>query len=394
MRMNEWVGFHRRGCRAVLFVALLTFWACSPEKSKQSDPKRFRSGVPVSVAVVSVTQKTVPVQIPAIGYVEPYSTVSVKAQIEAILKQVHFKEGQDVKAGDLLFTMDARPYEQALAQADANLARDKIQAENARRDAERDASLFKRGIVSEEQRDQTRATAAALEAAIQADIAAVERAKINRGYCTIRSPIDGRTGTLKVHEGNLVKGEDVLVVIVQTVPIYVSFSVAEQRLPEIRTYMAAGKLKVEAAASKDLANPAVGELSFVDNMVDPTLGTIRLKGTFANKDRALWPEQFVNVVLTLTEQRDRIVVEARAIQKGQQGQYVFVVKPDSTVEMRPVVLDRMFGSQAVISKGLAAREKVVSDGHLRLVPGARVIVQDVATTPSTSLQGPARGESK
>jgi len=363
-----------------LVAALTGFSACSNGKANQLQPKQPQSDGPVPVAVATVTQKTVPVQIRAIGTAEAYSTVAVKAQIEGTLTRVHFKEGQDVKAGDLLFTIDSRPYETALAQAEANLARDRIETENAKRQAERDVSLFKKGVLSEEERDQSLTKSSALEAAVRADIAAVETAKVRLSYCTIQSPLDGRTGDLKVHEGNLVKNDIVLVVINQVSPTYAAFSVPEQNLAEIRKYMAAGKLKVEASIPDQEGPSAVGELSFVDNTVDTELGTILLKATFPNRDGALWPGQFVNVTLTLTNEPDRIVVPAQAIQSGQQDRYVYVVTADSKAEFRPVVVERSLDGQAVVEKGLEPGEKVVTDGQLRLVPGAMVEVKDTGTT--------------
>jgi multidrug efflux system membrane fusion protein len=224
------------------------------------------------------------------------------------------------------------------------------------------------------------ADAAALEAAVRADAAAVETTKVKLDYCTIRSPIHGRTGSLMVHEGNVVKGDSVLVTIVQLSPTYVDFSVPETTLPDIKKYMAAGKLKVEASAADNMSNPAVGELTFVDNMVDDSLGTIMLKGTFPNKDRALWPKQFVNIVLTLTQQPNVIIVPAQAVQTGQQDRYVFVVGANPVTEERTVVVERTFNNQAIISKGLKAGERVVTDGLLRLVAGAPVKIAELTTT--------------
>jgi multidrug efflux system membrane fusion protein len=370
----------------LLFASLAVFLACSNSGNTKLPAKR--PAEVVTVKVDSVAQKTVPVQKAYIGYVEAFSTVAVKAQIEGTLMRVHFLEGQDVKTSDLLFTIDSRPYEAALKEAEANLARDKIQAENARKEADRAAALFKKGISSEEDQDKAIAAASALDAAVRASAAAIETAKVRLSYCTIYSPLDGRTGTLNIHQGNIVKGNDVLVNIVQTRPIYVAFSIPEQDLPEIRKYMAAGKLKVEAAPSEDTTNPALGELSFVDNTVG--FGTILLKGVFPNKDRALWPGQFVDVTLTFTNQPNAIVVPTRAVQTGQQGRYVFVVGSDSKAELRPVVVERVFKGQMIIQKGLVAGEKVVTDGHLRLVPGAMVRVFDGTasqTMPRVSKSG-------
>ncbi|MCX8036879.1 MAG: efflux RND transporter periplasmic adaptor subunit [Candidatus Sumerlaeia bacterium] len=340
-----------------------------------------KSPAPVAVRVERAAATTVPLMIQTFGYVEAYSTVQVRAQIEGVLEQVHFREGQDVKKGDLLFTIDPRPYQAALAQAQANLTRDRVQADNARKNAERAEALFKRGIASEEERDQARSQAEALEAAVRADEAAVENAQVRLSYCTIRSPLDGRTGNLRVHAGNLVRNNDVLVVIVQMSPIYVGFAIPEQDLPLVRKYMAESPLKVHATAIGGLSRPVAGVLTFVDNTVDATLGTVTLKATFDNADRALWPGQFVEVSLLLTEERDRIVVPAHAVQTGQIGQYVFVVGEDSRVSSRTVTVSRVFENQAIIENGLAAGETVVTDGHLRLTQGSRVRVRNEATSP-------------
>jgi multidrug efflux system membrane fusion protein len=356
------------------------------------------------VIVATVSEETVPVEVRAIGNVEAYSTVSVKTLVGGELTQVYFKEGQDVKTGELLFTIDPRPFEAALKQTEANLARDTAQmkqaqanvakdtaqAKNAEVENRRYAELFEAGVVSREQADQSRTNAEALmatvradqaavasfEEAIRADSAAVANARLQLGYCSIRSPIDGRTGSLMVHQGNVVKANDLpLVAINQINPIYVSFSVPEKELPEIKKYQAMGKLKVEAAATSDERHPAEGVLSFMDNAVDSATGTIRLKASFANHERKLWPGQFVNVTLTLTAQPNAAAVPSQAVQTGQSGQYVFVVKPDLTVEVRPVAVGRALDGKTVIEQGLQPGEKVVTDGQLRLVPGAKVEVK-------------------
>lgn len=372
----------------VLLVSALIFSSCPLDKLKFKQKGPLPRIPPVAVTVAPAVQTTVPLQRRTIGIVEPYSTVQVKAQIEGTLLRVHFKEGQDVKTNDVLFTIDPRLYVAALEQAEANLAADRIKAENAKKEASRNTKLRTRGIVSEEEGDKSLTEAAALEAAGRADLAAVETAKVKLDYCTIRSPINGRTGSIKVHAGNVVKSNDVLVTIVQLSPTYVDFAVPEQTLPDIKKYMAARKLKVEASASDDLSNPSVGELTFVENMVDTTLGTIMLKGTFPNQDRTLWPGLFVNVVLTLADQPNVIVVPAQAIQTGQQDRYVFVVTPESKVEERTVVVERTFDNQAILSKGLKPGERVVTDGLLRLVGGATVEIQDSLTTGTLDFQPP------
>jgi membrane fusion protein, multidrug efflux system len=332
-------------------------------------PPRSAAAVPVLTAIVE--QKGVPLQLKAIGAVEAFSNVSVKTQITGELTGVHFKEGQDVRKGQLLFTLDKRPLEAALKQAQGMLARDQAQAANARAQAKRYEALNKSGVVSREEYDQMQSNADALDAAVVADQAAVENARVQLVYCTIYSPIDGRTGPLLIHQGNMIKANDTpfLVSINQIEPIYTTFTVPEQNLAEIKRYSNRGRLKVLAYIPNDDRGPAVGWLSFIDNTVDQATGTIKLKGEFANADRRLWPGQFVDVVLTLAQQPNAIVVPSQALQNGQQGQFVFVVKPDMTVEARAVTLDRSNDGQAVIAKGLAAGERVVTDGQLRLVPG-------------------------
>jgi multidrug efflux system membrane fusion protein len=378
---------------ALCVLGLLAAAGCS----KKQDPQAASAGPPaIPVRVATVEQKTVPIQVRVIGNVEAYSTVSIKAQISGELLTVHFREGDDVRKGQLLFSIDPRPFQAALQQAEANLARDKAGAENARVQAVRYSRLFEGGVVAREQYDQMRTNADALEAAVHADQAAVERAKLDLQYCSIYSPIDGRTGSLMVHPGNLTKANDVpiLVVINQLNPIYVDFALPQQYLADVKKYMAARTLKVEvyvpevqSAASQATAQgigevtgpqtllPERGTVSFIDNTVDSATGTIRLKATFPNQQRRLWPALYVNVVLTLTEQPNAVLVPTQALQTGQNGQYVFVVKADNTVESCPVVPGRAAGGDTIIEKGLQPGETVVTDGQIRLIPGSRVTIQ-------------------
>ena len=362
---------HSCGHLGLLLAAATSLSGCSRGKPQGVVA---RQSVPVTVATAVV--KTVPVEVRIIGNVEAYSTVSVKAQLAGEVEQAFFKEGQDVKKGERLFTLDPRPYQATLQQLEANLARDQAQWENAQAQEERYTKLFQSGIVSKEQYDAFRTNADALAASVRADQAAIERAKVDLSYCFIVSPIDGRTGSLLVYPGNVVKDNDtVLVVINQIHPIYVTFSVPEQYLLEIRKYRASGPLKVEAVIPDDLRPAAQGVLTFIDNAVDRTTGTIKLKATFANPDNRLWPGQFVNVVLKLTSQPNVVVVPSEAVQTGQSGQYVFVIQPDLTAESRPVVPGSIVGGETVIEKGLRAGEKVVTDGQLRLAPGVKVEVK-------------------
>jgi multidrug efflux system membrane fusion protein len=351
----------------------------------------------------------VPVIIPAVGTAEPVATVQIRAQVTGQLSAIHFTEGQDVKKGAPLFTLDARPFEAALQQAEAVLARDTAQAKNAQSQRVRYEDLFKRGLIPRDQYETQMATATALESTLAADQAQIENAKLNLQYTKIVAPISGRTGSLNVHQGDLIRANDTtpLVVINQVAPIYVTFSVPGRFLPDIRRYNAQHPLRIEAriqpagtpgapqiappnpgaapAETTDggskvdpASNPVplaieAGNVSFIDNTVDPTTGTIRLKGTFGNDDHALWPGLFVQVTLVLRTDANAIVVPSVAIQASQVGQFVFVVKPDRTAEVRTVVVERQQGEESVIAQGLKPGEEVVTDGQLRLTAGARVM---------------------
>jgi multidrug efflux system membrane fusion protein len=314
--------------------------------------------------------------------VEAYSTVTVRAQVTGELTAVKFQQGDDVEAGQELFTLDRRPLEAALLQAQANLQRDTAQAGNATAILERYETLVSRGILAREQRDTARSTLAALEATLAADRAAVENAQVQLQYATIRAPIRGRTGALMVTAGNLVRANDQtpLVTINQVSPIFVSFAFPEASLTALRRYMNRSALRVEARPTGSEDPPAVGHVTFVDNAVDQATGTIRVKATFPNETRGLWPGQFVNVVVRLATESASIVVPSVAVQTGPEGSYVYLVKPDDTVELRPVTVARVAGAETVIAEGLAAGDTVVTDGHLRLVPGGRVTQRD-ATVP-------------
>jgi multidrug efflux system membrane fusion protein len=350
------------------FVAATLIYGCS-KKEKPAPP-------PVPVVVASAVEKTIPVQINAIGNVEAYQTISVKTQITGEITKVNFKEGQDVGKGYLLFELDCRPYVEAVKQAEANLARDEAQAKNAQVDLERYTALLEDQFVTRQQYDQVRTNAAALEATLKADKAVIENNRVQVHYCSIHSPIGGRTGSLKLHQGNIVKANDVeLVVINQIQPIYVTFTVNEKDLPAVKKYQTNEKLKVEAFISKD-ERPEQGLLTFIDNTVNKVTGTIILKGTFANSDKRLWPGQFVTVVLTLRKEPNAITIPSQAIQTGQSGQYVFVVKPDLTADMRPVTIGATIGGETVIVKGIQVGERVVTDGQLRIIPGAQVMIKE------------------
>jgi len=382
-----------RGWAAVLAAAVLA--GCS----KPAPPPPRRADVPVTVA--QALRRDVPVEIQAVGNVEAISTIGVKTQVGGELTRVHFQEGDTVRRGDLLFSIDQRPFAAQLSQAEANLARDKAQLSQAQANLARDlaqekyaeaqaaryARLAGEGVISREQNEQTRTDAdakaasvradhAAIEsaqAAIAADAAMVENASIQLGYTTIRSPIDGRTGNLNVKAGNVVKANDVdLVTIHQITPIYVTFAVPESELAAVKSRMAQGRLAVAATPQDDPGFHDSGVLTFIDNAVDRTTGTIKLKATFQNTGRKLWPGQFCRVVLRLATQTGAVVVPSEAVQTGQNGEYVFVVRSDRTVESRPVRPGIRAGAATVIDQGLAPGETVVTEGHLRLAPGVRV----------------------
>ena len=340
-------------------------------------PQREKREPLVPVKVAAAIEKAVPVQLQAVGTVEAYATVSIKSRVDGQLMGIHFREGQDVKKGELLFTIDPRPFEVALKEAQARLERDIALAGKADMDARRYAELVAKNFVSSDKYEQFRANSEALRASVDADRAVVDRAKLQLEYCFIKSPMTGRTGRLLVDEGTQIKANDDkvdMVDIAQIMPIYVAFAVPQQYLPQIKTHMAGGELKVEAIIPDSRERPETGTLSFLDNKVNSQTGTVMLKGSFANTERHLWPGQFATVILTLTTQPNAIVIPAVAIQVGQEGQFVFVVKPDMTVESRPVVAGMSIGDGVVIDKGLAAGEQVVTEGQLRLVPGAKVQV--------------------
>lgn len=327
-----------------------------------------------------------PLEIAVIGTVEAHATVAVRAQITGALTSVNFREGDDVTANQVIFELDRRPLEAALHQAEANLQRDSAQAQNANLIVERHEALVKRGISSREVLDTARATATALEATLAADRAAVENATVQLQYATIRTPISGRTGALMVHEGNLVRANDQtpLVIINQITPIDVSFAFPETLLPDLRRYMAQRSLSVAARPSNSEGPAAFGHIDFVDNAVDQTTGTIKIKGSFSNENRQLWPGQFVNVVVRMMTDAAATVVPSLAVQTGPDGSYVYLVKADETVELRPVAVARVAGDQTVIKDGVVPGDTVVTDGHLRLVPGSRISVRGAAAAKPTS----------
>ena len=338
---------------------------------------------PAPVVVASVEQRDVPVEIRAIGNVEAYQTVQIRSQVNGQIQKIFFKEGEDVRQGQALFQLDQRPFQADLEKALGQMKHDQAQAENSRIQANRYSRLENDGIVSHEQAEQLRAQAKADASAVAADKATVEAARVQLVHTDIVAPIDARAGALLINLGNLVKANDTpyLVQLNQVTPIYVTFSVPEANLERVRRHFSSGQLKVLAYPKGQLDNPTEGRLTFIDNGVDTTTAMFKLKGTYQNKDRRLWPGQFVDVALELSMQKDAVVVPTRAIQSGQQGEYVYVVRTDSTAEARPVKTEGAYQSLTLISEGLKVGEQVIVNGQLRVAPNAKVIVQ--AAPPET-----------
>ena len=364
-------------------AALTALGALASGCTKQQAAPQPRAAIPVVVGTVKI--KAMPVEVIAIGHVEPVSTVSIEAQVPGQLLDVHFKEGDFVRKGQLLLTLDPRPYEAALSQAKAALARDKATAVNNRLQAQRYAKLLAEGIVPASQVESYTSTADASDAVVNADEAAIKTAELNLEYCTIYSPLDGRTGALMLKPGNLVKVADVPIIVINQVnPIYVNFGIPQQFWPEIKKYMAQGTLRVKATVPKDSGAAEEGSVAFVDNAIDPSTGNIHLRAAFTNSQNRLWPGLYVNIVLTLSEQAGAIVVPAQAVLQGNMGSFVYVVRPDKRVEPRTIVPIRTIQGETVIEKGLQSGETIVTDGQARLEPNARVEIKS-----STSDAAPA-----
>src|SRR6266446_2884338 len=409
----------------VLLLLLVLLWRFLGDRST---PKAADRGNVVPVETAVVTQQDVPLQIKAIGNVEALSTIAIRSQVEGTLTRVAFVPGQEVKKGDLLFSIDSRPLQAALSEAEANLlksmaavrqgndivAKDQATANNSRSIVNRDARLIEAGVISREEYDNAlaklqsdeatvradKSAVANLQAAQKAEQAAVESARVQLSYTTIRAPITGKTGNLAVTTGNLVRANDTtaMVTITQSAPIYVTFSVPEKDLIRIRQYSGANGFAVQVVIPGDESNPGMGRLSLVDNTVDVSTGMVRLKATYQNDDRRLYPGQFVNVVLTLGTENQAIVVPSQAVQAGQDKSFVYVVKADSTVEVRTVKTGATIDNMTVIDDGLKPGEQVVTDGQLRLVPGAKVQQKgagrgqggDQGQSPSQGEQGGGR----
>lgn len=388
----------RRLLLLCFFLPLFAFSlsSCAKKAAAPSGPP------PAPVTVTQVIQKPEPIEIQSVGAVQAYATDAIRTMVSGQITQVNFKEGDFVDKGDLLFVIDPRPYEVALEQAEANLVKDEavmqqaaanvikdeVTAKNNKIEVGRYAKLYTQGYISQESYDLYNTTSASSFAQVDADKAAyrsakdalavdraqIHDAKVQLSYCYVRAPIDGQTGQLLIQIGNVVKANDTpyLVSIAQVSPIYVLFSAPQDQLASIKQYMAQKSLKLLVSPSGDTRPPVEGSISFIDNSVDQTTGTIQMKGVFPNLDRRLWPGEFVNTTLILAVQKNAIVIPSQAIQSGQQGSYVYVVGGDGLARMRQVIVDRAVGDETVISKGLRPGETVVVDGQIQIIPGGQV----------------------
>lgn len=383
------------GRHIFLLLLLLTMGflpACRDEKPKGPPPRP-----PVPVKVDQASSRTIPLQVKAVGTVEARSTVEVRSRVSGELVKVHFQEGQDVRKGAPLFTIDPAAYQIALRQAEARLQKDLAMAATAREKEHRYQTLTGEGLISRQDYDLIRAEAESLEASVAADRAEVEDTRLKLGWSRINSPLTGRTGSLMAHVGDLIaaNGSQPLLVIHQIEPIDISFTVPEKDLTKVRGAVAAGPLTVNALIPGDDQTPETGQLTFIDNAVDTRTGTLRLKASFGNADRRLWPGQFVSVLITLASFENATVVPAAAVQTGQKGTFVFVAKSDGTAEMRPVVPGITFEDVTVISQGVKPGETVVTDGHLRLYPDAKLDIKNAESKPAAPPAAtPAAGETK
>jgi len=368
---------------AVAAAGIATYFASDSRAREGRKAGKGPSAVPVTVA--RVLQETVPVRLRAIGNVEAYSTVALKARVDGQIIEVNFKEGAPVKKGDVLFRIDPRPYAAALRQAEANGLRDAAARDQARSQERRYQELLDKNFISKEAYAQIRTNAETAQAVAQASRAALESARLNLEYCTIASPLDGFVGKVLLQAGNLVRANDVnpLVVINQVRPIYVNFAVPEQDLPEVRKRMAEGALEVEVLPVDPAQKHPLGRLIFVDNAVDPSTGTIRMRAQFDNDDAALWPGQFVNISVRLYDQIDAIVIPTQAVQTGPEGQYVYVIGEDLTADVRRIGVLRTDGERSIVDKGLKQGERVVTRGQLRLGPKVRVQIGKPAASEAS-----------
>ena len=354
---------------------LLSWLAIAATAGCAAKPHARSPRVPVTVA--TVTMRPVPLVLTATGTVEAAQNADVGSQVGGVVTRVAFAEGQEVRAGQVLFELDPRPFRNALEAAQAALARDRAQAETARKEADRAKQLFDQNVLSQSEWDQKRAASESAIATVQSDEAAVANAKLNLQYATIRAPVSGQTGRLMVHVGDLVKAatSDPLVKVVQTRPVRVRFPVSVNDVPLVQRFRR-GDPRVDVTIPGGDSLPISGRLVFVDNAVDEASGTLLLKGEFANRDGALVPGQFVDVRLVLEQAHDRLVVPAAAVSRGQEGAFVYVVQPDSTVQTQPVSVERTLDELAVLTGGVEAGQSVITDGQLRLSPGSKVVIRE------------------
>jgi multidrug efflux system membrane fusion protein len=376
----------KRALIAAAFLALLgaggiAYQTFVLKAAEAPAPPRAQPAVPVVVAPTE--RKAIPIRLDAIGTVQPIAAVAVKSRVDGQVADVKVADGQAVQTGDVLFVLDTRAIDAQLKQLQANLVRDRALLANAQRDVERLRPLTEKNFVSRQQFDLATTNAASLEASVKADEASIQNLQVQITYYTIRAPMDGRLGYVNLKTGNAVKAQDIItmVTINQVRPIYVSFAVPQRELPGIRAALNAGTVPVEVRPPNDPGGAITGRLDFVDNQIDTATGTIILKAIFPNRDERLWPGAFVNVRLTLRVEENALVIPSAAIQVGQSGSYVFVVKPDSTVEIRPVTVSRTVDGQSVIEKGLAEGDRVVTDGQLRLTNGTRIEIRTSSDAP-------------
>lgn len=348
---------------------------CGNKNDAAAGGKGGNRDAKIPVLVAEVVRKPMPISLGAIGNVLPQATVLLKPQVTGQIAKIHFQEGHDVKQDDLLFTIDPRPSEVALAKANADLERAKVVASDAER-REKNFALLDTGGVSKDEINRIQTDAATARVSVLASETAVASAQLNLDYCNIKAPLAGRTGAVLVDAGNVVQANTTdLVIINQVAPIEVTFSLAEQFLGSVTEYMKKGKLKVFAKPEGKQARKAEGEIVFLNNQVNRAAGTIELKGLFLNEERTLWPGQFVEVEVQLTTEQDRVVTPVRAVQTGQNGQYVFIIKDDMTAAMAPIKMNRSVGDEAVIGEGLNGGEKVVIDGQGQLTEGSKVDIK-------------------
>lgn len=389
----------RAGAVLAVVAAACALGACSRKSKAPAAPP------PVPVVVGTVVRRDVPIDVQSVGTVEAETTIHLQSQVTGQLQAVHFREGANVERGDLLFTLDPRPFRATLDQAKANLARDRVQAQNLESDVKRFAGLVSKGYVTQQQYESARTQAKAARATVAADEAAVEAARLNLEDTEIRSPVRGRAGAVLTRAGSVVKANDTMLVVLNVLqPILVDFHVPETWLPAVRAHAgehprveAIPALAPEAVAAMPQAEApetserqpvagtsSAGALVFIDNAVDPATGTVLLKASFPNREETLWPGEFVNVVLHVATQRDAVVAPAAAVQRSQSGAYVFVVTASDTVEQQPVEIARADAHEAIVSRGLRGGERVVTDGQLRLSPGAKVSVRGRGTAAAAT----------